>query len=167
MAHIKKTYLVSNELANKGFTETLLTDFANECENTRIKVLQKTDTYITFKGPLFRFTAEKFHYLNGITCGKLEVFNDTKALKVERTFCYKEVVLICLAFTLLPIFAFFSPTYQYQATDTILLTHKMIAAILFFVIWGVVFLGNIIFTTIRFSQFINTTKKKINMKSLK
>jgi len=161
MAHIKKTYLISKELANKGFATLLIDNFEKECENTRIKIIQKTSTYITFKGPLFRFTAEKFHYLNGITCGKLEVFDQPNALKLERTFCYKEVVLICLVFTLLPVFAFLSPLYQYQLTDTILLTHKMIAGILLFVIWGVVFLGNVIFTSLRFSQFVSSTKKKV------
>ncbi len=164
MAHIKKTYYINEEIPIDEFSELLLDRFAEECDKTRINVVKKTDYEITFKGPLFRYTGGSFHYLNGITCGKLEVKEmedvETNSFAVERIFCYKEALLLSLAFTILPIWMFFSPVYQFQMGET-LLNHTILGFIGLFIIWGVFFAGNILWTTIRFSKFISEIKNTI------
>ena len=157
MAHIKRTYYINNEIPIDEFSELLLNKFAEECDKTRINVIKKIASEITFKGPLFRYTGGSFHYLNGITCGKLEVKKlegeEANSFAVERTFCYKEAMLLSLAFTILPVWMFFSPVYQFQMGET-LLNHTILGFIGLFIIWGVFFAGNILWTSLRFSKFI-------------
>ncbi len=160
MANIKRTYYINEKIPIDEFSELLLDRFAEECDKTRINVVKKTDSEITFKGPFFRYTGGSFHYLNGITCGKLEIIKGEESTIVERIFCYKEALLLALAFTILPVWMFFSPVYQLQIGET-LLNHTILGFIGLFIIWGVFFAGNILWTSIRFASFIAEIKTKL------
>lgn len=175
MAHIKKVYHINSEIPIEEFSEILLNSFAKKCENTRINVVKQTNSEITFKGPLFRYTGSSFHYLNGITCGKLEIKKQEKIEEevadsyiVERTFCYKETMLMSLAFTILPIWLFIIPLFEEPLIDPHY--HLEIAKNIYdinwgfiglFIIWGVFFAGNILWTSIQFSKFIQSIRTKI------
>lgn len=164
MSGIKTTFSFPSYLSKEEFTKTLFSDFEELCKDTRIEIVNRKPGVLGFKGPLFRFAADKFHYMNGISCGRLEIKDKEDGFILERTFCYKEFFVIALPFTILAIWMFFSPLYSYHFNSGFVLSHKMLGGIGLFIIWGVFFLGNVILTSLRFSQFVEKTKLKVMQK---
>ena len=159
---IKTKFEFSSDLSVVDFTKTLFADFEEMCKDTRMEIVNRKPNVLGFKGPLFRFSASQFHYMNGVSCGRLEIIEyEDGSFTLERTFCYKEFVLIALPFTMLAIWMFFSPLYSYHFESGFVLSNVMLGSIALFVIWGVFFTGNIILTSMRFSQFVRKTKQKV------
>ena len=141
---------------------------------------------ITFKGAPFRYSGGSFHYLNGVSCGKIEI-KDTEIIEniqqidevdtekaveetftIERVFCYKEAFLMSFSFTILPIWLFIIPLFEKQFIDPYY--HLKIAKTVYdinwgfiglFIIWGVFFAGNILWTSLQFSKLIREIKNEI------
>lgn len=161
MAHISKKYYLPSKYSVDKFSENLIGNFAAQCKFSGIQIVKQTERLITFKGSPFRYASRGFHYLNGVTCGKIGITDLGDKFLVDRTFCFKEFFLTSLALSLLPVFIFFSPIYEYSLSETFILTNKWIALIFLFAIWGLFFLGNIIIATLQFSRLISITKRSV------
>lgn len=136
-------------LPQEQFEAGFLTTVRREIKKSYIQQFHRDEGSLAFRGTIFRFVWNGWNFLNGITHGRIEVKpryprsgkKDTgrpHAIVVEYRIAFTEVLVIALAFSLIPL----------------ALWDKLWSPVTAGIIWGVLYGGNYLLSMIRFDKFI-------------
>ncbi len=146
-----KIYVKDTDFFIKEFNEQVESEFSNE----KGLLLTKSENEFIIKGEPLRFAWKGFNLLNGTSVLKMSIKNENGYLKVNYRFYFWEAFVIAVLFSIIPVFTSSNLIFHFQNYD------YNVQLWFIFIIWGLLYFGNILVSFTRFYFFLRKRVKAI------
>ena len=141
----KSDFEIYSQMTAEEFADLLFKRLRPQLEDAYMNDRWRHNNEYKFKGTFCRFVWNGFNRFNGILGGSLSVEKNQGLITVHSEINFKEVFLLCLIFSLIPLCDFWGePAYR---------------ILLAFLIW-LVYLANYIISFIRINRFYKNEVKE-------
>ena len=142
--------LLSN-LPDIAVKEEFLEKLSDSIENTGIVDIESTRNSFNFSAPPFRWAWNGFHMFRFVSKAKIEFIKPDQLLYLSYKFSFPELILICLAISIMSIPAFFIKNYEWAS-------YILLGA------WFLGYVGGIFLTNYQFGVWVKKVLAKFEYK---